>query len=94
MNPLPQPQPHPDPGAPVPHPAGPAAIPAGLADGQRSAPPPPPHRLWEELESAYAAPAATPSIVDDRLGLYKALPLALGVSLALWAGIIELVVRR
>lgn len=68
-------------------------IAASLADATRAGSGvSPPHRLWETLESAYATPVEYARDADDeRLPLSIALPLVLGLSLALWGVIIELV---
>jgi len=61
----------------------------------------PPHLLWVSLESAFATPEKDSQFSrertaddDQRLPPYIAFPIAMGVSLAMWVGIVELVLRR
>lgn len=87
------PQPFPEQTAqPAPSP-GAAVSPAVTKNATTAAPPP--HLLWETLETTYGAPAGTPACRDEeRLARYIALPLALGLSLVLWVIIVELVLMR
>ncbi len=94
MNAMPQPRPdHSEHAASAPLPAESTA---SLADAISTGPDaPPPHLLWATLESAYATPEQNPAVPDEeRLPLYIALPMAVGLSLVLWVIIVELVLMR
>lgn len=93
------PKPRPDPGEPALSPPNleqtPTAGPATLTDAISIAPDaPPPHLLWATLESAYTAPAPPVQEEEERLPPHVALPMAIGLSLVLWAIIITPVLMR
>ena len=93
MTPLPQPSP----GQLEPTAPSPGSSPVSIAEPVTSATPqaPPPHLLWETLETAFGPPEETPPWPsDERLSLNIALPVAVVVSLVLWVIIVELVLRR
>ncbi len=96
MSALPKPSPdQSEPSAPASGDSLAAALTDALADAGSTAPgAPPPHLLWATLESAYSEQSATTMPEEERLPPHIALPLAVGLSLILWAIIIELVLRR
>jgi hypothetical protein len=93
------PKPDPERSAPAVPPAGDAdRLAASLRDAvaHADAAPgaPPPHVLWATLESAYTEQPAAPMREEERLPPYLALPLAVGLSLILWAIIVAVVLVR
>jgi hypothetical protein len=96
MSALPKPSPdRSEPAAPASGDSIASSLKDALADARSTAPDaPPPHLLWATLESAYSEQSAATMPEEERLPPHIALPLAVGMSLILWAVIVGLVVMR